>query len=412
MTPQSVCAFIVCMVIFSGLAPVARGQTGPHCGKKIAYTGQSSIDTSNRTQTCYPPNLNPTAVVFGLTKDVYFNSSAQRVEAGPYDATCSTDAPLYITALGDCRYVDGDGNPIFANPICDPDITDQGHANGFNPSYTNTYPTWAVLAITMAQYQPPDTAPGYMRCKEVSRRTFEGKITGNCPPGGLCSPPPCTRCGPVCLENVSCPCPQDRATCDQTSGGLLPVCHGQCTPIVLDPFDEGFHLTGVGAGVKFRVKANGPMVQMSWTDQSRRNGWLVLDRNGNGTIDDFTELFGNVTPQPQSQNPNGFLALAVFDDPANGGNGNAAIDPGDAVYPQLRVWIDANHNGVSEASELYTLQDLGIFKIGLRYHVTSFTDQFGNVFRYRSRVWSDDSHGRDICYDVFLQMAAIVGGAQ
>lgn len=193
---------------------------------------------------------------------------------------------------------------------------------------------------------------------------------------------------------------------------MLPVCHGQCTPIVLDPFDEGFHLTGLGAGVKFRVTVTGPKVQMSWTDQSWRNGWLALDCNGNGTIDDFTELFGNMTPQPQGENPNGFLALAVFDDPANGGNDNNAIDSTDSVYSHLRVWIDTNHNGVSEASELHTLQDLGIFKIGLKYHQKPFIDPYGNEFRYQGRVWSDDEHGHDLCYDVVLQMAALMKGAK
>jgi hypothetical protein len=399
----------VCVGMICGLSLRISAQTEPQCGKRLDYTGQSSIDTSSRNSICFPPDLHRQIQYFQLSKDVYVKATAQSVEAGPYSTDCQMN-PIYVVAGGYCGYEDSEGNTITGTTICDPDITDQGSVVGFNPSYTTTYPSYRVKQVVRQMVHPPGYSPGYMECVDQTPTYARGQIIGTCP--SVCSPRPCTRCGPVCLENVSCPCPQDRATCDQTSGGLLPVCHGQCTPIVLDPFDEGFHLTGVGAGVKFRVKANGPMVQMSWTDQSWRNGWLVLDRNGNGTIDDFTELFGNVTQQPQSQNPNGFLALAVFDDPANGGNGNGAIDPGDAVYPQLRVWIDANHNGVSEASELYTLQDLGIFKIGLRYHVTSFTDQFGNVFRYRSRVWSDDSHGRDICYDVFLQMAAIVGGAQ
>lgn len=146
------------------------------------------------------------------------------------------------------------------------------------------------------------------------------------------------------------------------------------------------------------------MFQISWTDANWRNGWLALDRNGNGTIDDFTELFGDLTPQPPSSTPNGFLALAVFDDLANGGNGNGFIDPGDAVYSRLRVWIDANHNGISEPRELHTLQELGIFKIGLTYHETPFVDQFGNQFRYKGSVWDGGGNERDICYDVFLEL--------
>src|SRR5579883_3659702 len=117
------------------------------------------------------------------------------------------------------------------------------------------------------------------------------------------------------------------------------------TPIVIDAFKEGFHLTSEIAGVNFHIHRNGPLYRVSWTDPQWHNGWLALDRNGNGTIDDFTELFGNLTPQPPSRTPNGYAALAVFDDPANGGNGNGVIDPGDSVYDKLRVWIDANHKG-------------------------------------------------------------------
>ena len=112
-----------------------------------------------------------------------------------------------------------------------------------------------------------------------------------------------------------------------------------------------------------------------------------------------------MTPQPSSSEPNGFRALAVFDEPANGGNGNGVIDPGDAVYSHLRVWIDANHNGISEPNELHKLQQVGILKIGLRYHSTPFVDQYGNRFRYRGTVWEKNDHTREACYDVFLQVA-------
>ena len=110
----------------------------------------------------------------------------------------------------------------------------------------------------------------------------------------------------------------------------------------------------------------------------------------------------NVTPQPSSSTPNGFLALAYFDDPTNGANGNGLIDPRDAIYPRLRVWIDENHNGISEPNELHSPADLGIFKIGLKYRDDAFVDQSGNRFRYRGAVCNDNDAEQDVCYDVFI----------
>ncbi|HEX8195966.1 MAG TPA: hypothetical protein VF571_07245 [Pyrinomonadaceae bacterium] len=57
---------------------------------------------------------------------------------------------------------------------------------------------------------------------------------------------------------------------------------------------------------------------------------------------------------------NGFLALAVYDKTANGGNNDEKITVDDNVFTSLRLWQDMNHNGVSESSELKTLQQLAI----------------------------------------------------
>lgn len=206
------------------------------------------------------------------------------------------------------------------------------------------------------------------------------------------------------MDNAVCSCPGEAPSCQENSGGYFPACNNSCSPVVIDAFNEGFHLTNMANGVKFRITPGGPLLQMSWPDQQYRNGWLALDRNGNGMIDDFTELFGNMTPQASSEAPNGYHALAVFDDPMNGGNGNGVIDPNDVVYSQLRLWIDANHNGISEPDELHTLPEMGIFRIDLKYHLSKYVDANGNQFRYRSRIWDDAGHGHDVCYDVFLSV--------
>jgi hypothetical protein len=177
-----------------------------------------------------------------------------------------------------------------------------------------------------------------------------------------------------------------------------------CSPIIVDLTGEGFVLTDAAHGVQFDIANTGFPVQIAWTANSN-NAFLVLDRNGNGVINSGAEMFGNFTPQPSSQHPNGFLALAVYDDPANGGNGDGVIDARDTIFSSLRLWVDANHDGISQSGELHTLPEMGIISISLDYTLTGRSDEFGNVFRYKAKV-NQGQHGEsDVgrkAYDVFL----------
>ena len=123
-----------------------------------------------------------------------------------------------------------------------------------------------------------------------------------------------------------------------------------------------------------------------------------------GRVDNGRELFGNLTAQPASAHPNGFAALAVWDQPAHGGNGDGIIGPADAIWPRLRLSQDADHDGKVQPGELHTLASFGITGMSVHYRLAGGADRYGNRYGYAALVFGT-GHAAALAYDFFLTTA-------
>ncbi|MBW2735189.1 MAG: hypothetical protein JRH20_22635 [Deltaproteobacteria bacterium] len=167
-------------------------------------------------------------------------------------------------------------------------------------------------------------------------------------------------------------------------------CRG--SPLVLDMAGDGISLTSLEEGVPFPLTEG--ITRTAWIRGD--DALLVFDRDGNGRIDDAGELFGEATA------PDGFAALLVLDEPAQGGNANGIVEVADLMFGQLQLWRDSNGDGISQALELRPLLDEGI--IGLETNPTrhsGLADAHGNDLSIRARFYRKDGSS-GLLVDVLL----------
>lgn len=127
-------------------------------------------------------------------------------------------------------------------------------------------------------------------------------------------------------------------------------------PLVLDLSGEGVQLTEAGKGAFFDITADGKLDSTAWVKGN--TALLTYDRNGNGIIDNGSELFGD-----QNGAADGFAELAKYDD-----NGDKKISFLDPVFKALKLYRDLNGDGKMSSNEFNTLNELGIKALNLNFN--------------------------------------------
>ncbi|WP_275054605.1 calcium-binding protein [Comamonas testosteroni] len=138
-------------------------------------------------------------------------------------------------------------------------------------------------------------------------------------------------------------------------------------PIMLDLDGDGLELRRADGQILFDHDGDHVRTGTGWI--SADDGVLVRDINGDGQITSGLELFGDQTIKPNGQRAiNGFDALADLDSDQDGN-----FTSSDTAWSQVQVWRDLNQDGVSDAGELFTLDALGISRIGVVGSTTNGT---------------------------------------
>jgi len=163
----------------------------------------------------------------------------------------------------------------------------------------------------------------------------------------------------------------------ESAGGSLGDGDAQLSPLVLDLNGSGINLTA--------LSSSSPYFDLTNDGFARKTGWigsgtglLCFDPN-DANITNITQLFGT-----NDSTGDGFDALRKLD-----ANQDNVIDSSDPAFASLRVWIDANSNGVTDAGELYTLPQLGIVSINLNATKASQTIAGNSISSISSFTMAD-----------------------
>lgn len=140
---------------------------------------------------------------------------------------------------------------------------------------------------------------------------------------------------------------------DTVTANLSVTITALAPPIAVDLDGDGVEFVSSAAGVHFDYDGDGQPETTAWV--GRDDGLLAIDKNGNGTIDNGSELvFGG----PGVSDLQGLSA-------AYDSNGDGKLDASDKDFAKFGIWHDANGNGVTDPGEFRSLIDANIVSISL-----------------------------------------------
>lgn len=215
-------------------------------------------------------------------------------------------------------------------------------------------------------------------------RQCEGEgAWGACGTVGNCSPGATMKC----QEIPGFPGTGGGAACALENGEWRFPAWACATPLVIS-FDRS-PVRFTRASGSFDVHGAGLCAATDWVDAG--TPWLALDRDGNGQIDDGSELFGSMTALPGGQRARqGFEALAPLDS-----NGDGWISAQDEAWSRLVLWRDQNQDRRSQPRELRGLEGEGVLAIELKFRVVGRCEAGGSCEGERARILWRDGDGNE-----------------
>lgn len=181
-------------------------------------------------------------------------------------------------------------------------------------------------------------------------------------------------------------------------------CDRKTSPLFVDlGTDERLTLSAPTKGIQFDILGRNsfPVAhekkQISWFANDKF--LFLVNPSTSGEVSGINQMFGNNTMGPDGKfSPDGYDALAKHDL-----NSDGVIDQEDEIFDKLRLWSDANLNGIAEPGELFTLEFLNIKAIELKYDAKFFEkDMYGNEIRYKSLIQMKDG-SKKLMFDLWFK---------